>query len=206
LGFPCDEGSSIAEEETAISLAEDGVEVWMPDMLGGYMLPKSKSSIHSIPSDGLIKVVQEAVNTGKDVYLIASGSDTELILRVAAEWETGQTQEPDTASSVKGAVLMFPRLNKGSPQPGQEPQYVDVVGKTKMPLMVLEGARTPNRWGLAHLVSSMETNGSKVISKLIPEVRGYFFKRDDPNMPEEVVTSQLSGLVKASMFYIERAE
>ena len=51
LGFACDEGKSIAEEKTAISLAEDGIEVWMPDMLTGMMLPKVKSSISSIPTN-----------------------------------------------------------------------------------------------------------------------------------------------------------
>ena len=76
LGFACDEGQSVAEEATAMSLAEDGVEVWMPDMLGGYMLPKTRSSIYSIPSEGLYSVMERAMETGKKVFLIASGPDT----------------------------------------------------------------------------------------------------------------------------------
>ncbi|MGV6857981.1 MAG: hypothetical protein ACWA5X_03320 [bacterium] len=42
------------------------------------------------------------------------------------------------------------------------------------------------------------------MSKLIPDVRGYFFKREDANMPEEVVTSQLSGVIKASLYYLKK--
>ena len=53
LGFPCDEGKSIAEEKTAISLANDGIEVWMPDMLSGFMLPKVRSSLVQISTDTL---------------------------------------------------------------------------------------------------------------------------------------------------------
>jgi len=202
IGFACDQGSSVAEEKTAQALAMDGVEVWMPDMLSAYMLPKLRSSLHDIPTDGLMKIIQEANKTGKRVYLVASGPDTELILRVASEWEK-KHQEND--KKLAGAILMFPRLNKEKPEPGKPPEYQDAVGKTHLPLMVLEGERTPNRWGVGHLTNALKKSGSTVYAKLIPDVRGYFFKRDDPNVPENVVTSQLPGLIKASLFFLGRA-
>lgn len=201
LGFPCDEGRSLSEEATANSLAEDGIEVWMPDMLSAYMLPKVRSSLEQIPTEGLAHLVDEAAESGKDVYLIASGPDTELVLRAAAAWEA----EHPEGGRLKGAILLFPRLNAAEPEPGKAPEYVDVVGTTKLPILVLEGERTPNRWGIAHLTKALEQGGSPVYAKLIPDVRGYFFKREDANMPENVATSQLSGLIKASLFYLRSA-
>lgn len=200
LGFPCDEGKSLAEEKTAASLAEDGIEVWMPDMLSAYMLPNIRSSRAEIPTDSLMTLINEALKTGKKVYLIASGPDTELILRAASEWEARYKKTLD------GAVLLFPRLFKDKPVPGVIPEYVSVVGKTKLPLVLLEGERTPNRWGIKSLTSQLENGGSHVLSKLIPSVRGYFFKRDDANRSEEVVTSQLAGLIKVSLFYLEQMQ
>ncbi|TNF36834.1 MAG: hypothetical protein EP315_03660 [Gammaproteobacteria bacterium] len=197
LGFPCDEGKSVAEEKTAEALARDGVEVWMPDMLSAYMLPKVKSSIHKIPTEAIAELIEEAMATGKQVYLIASGSDTELVLRGAAYWE----QLPNKPR-LAGGILMFPRLFKSEPVPGQVPEYIDVVGKTRLPLMVLEGERTPNRWTVNQLTSALEQGGSTVYAKLIPSVRGDFFKRDDASNPEEVVTMQLDGLIKASLYYL----
>jgi hypothetical protein len=190
----------MAEEQTAQALAMDGIEVWMPDMLSAYMLPKLRSSLLEIPTNGLEKIIEEAKKTGKKVYLVASGPDTELILRVAQEWEKLHADSP-----LGGAVLMFPRLNKGKPEPGKPPVYQDAVGKTKLPIMVLEGGRTPNRWGIGHLTSALKKGGSTVYAKLIPDVRGYFFKREDPNMPESLVTSQMPGLIKASLFFLGRA-
>ena len=200
LGFPCDEGKSIAEEKTAQSLADDGVEVWMPDMLGGFMLPKVKSSLAEISTETITAIIAEAVKTGKKVYLIASGPDTELVLRAASEWEAGH-EEP-----VSGAILLFPRLFKDTPVPGETPEYVDAVGKTHLPIMLLEGGRTPNRWGLNSLSSELEKSGSEVTSKIIPKVRGYFFKRQDANRSEDVVTSQMAGLIKVSLFYLGENE
>lgn len=200
IGFACDQGSSVAEEKTARVLAKDGVEVWMPDMLTAYMLPKVRSSLSEIPTDGLIKIIEDAKKTGKKVYLVASGPDTELILRVAVEWE--KKHKGDTLA---GALLMFPRLNKQEPEPGKPPEYQDAVGKTQLPIMVLEGERTPNRWGVGHLTNTLKKSGSTVYAKLIPDVRGYFFKRKDPNVPEDLVTEQMSGLIKASLFFLGRA-
>ena len=213
LGFPCDEGRSIAEEKTAISLAEDGVEVWMPDMLSGFMLPKVRSSLAGISTDAITTVIDEATKTGKQVYLIASGPDTELVLRAASNWEA-HVNESDKDSKkdskkdsgkkqLAGAILMFPRLFKETPEPGKVPEYVDAVGTTRLPIMLLEGERTPNRWGINTLSQELQKSGSKVIAKLIPKVRGYFFKRQDTNRSEEVVTSQMAGLIKVSIFYLE---
>lgn len=200
LGFPCDEGKSIAEEKTAQSLSDDGIEVWMPDMLGGFMLPKVRSSLASIPTETITAIIAEALKTGKKVYLIASGPDTELILRAASEWEE-EGHDP-----VAGAILMFPRLFKDEPVPGEVPEYVDAVGKTRLPIMLLEGGRTPNRWGLNTLSHELHKSGSDVTSRVIPKVRGYFFKRQDANRSEDVVTSQMAGLIKVSLFYLGESE
>ncbi len=196
LGFPCDEGKSIAEEKTAKSLADDGIEVWMPDMLSGLMLPKVKSSLGAISTDALTVIIDEAIKTGKKVYLIASGPDTELVLRAAAHWEA------ENEETLAGAILMFPRLFKKTPVPGEMPEYVDAVGKTRLPIVLLEGGRTPNRWGINTLSHELQKSGSTVIAKVIPKVRGYFFKRQDTNRSEDVVTSQMAGLIKVSIFVL----
>lgn len=203
LGFPCDEGKSIAEEKVAASLAEDGVEVWMPDLLGSFMLPKVRSSLSNITTDALLTLIEEASKTGKKIYLIASGPDTELVLRGASSWEAIGGKNNDLLS---GAILMFPRLFKGTPEPGKIPEYIDVVGKTRLPIMLLEGGRTPNRWGISTLQQALEKSGSHVTAKVIPMVRGYFFKRQDANRSEDVVTSQLAGMIKVSLFYLKENE
>jgi len=204
LGFPCDEGKSIAEEKTAQSLAKDGIEVWMPDMLSGFMLPKVRSSLVDISTDTLVTLINEASKTGKRVFLIASGPDAELILRSASEWELKNSAENGSENqSLAGAILLFPRLFKETPVPGTAPEYVAAVGKTRLPIMLLEGERTPNRWGINALSQQLQKSGSKVTAKVIPSVRGYFFKREDANRSEDVVTSQMAGLIKVSLFYLE---
>ncbi len=202
LGFAFDEGQGKAEPKTAQELANDGIEVWMPDMLSSYMLPKTRSSVYKVLTEDLVYILEKVTESKKDVYLIASGPTTEVLLRLAHAWEE---KYPDNVR-LKGAILLFPRLNAGKPEPGHPPKYVASVGKTRIPLIVLEGERTPNRWGLRHLSKALKKGGSPVITKLVPGIRGYFYNREDPNRTEDVVTSQLSGLIKVSMFYLENAK
>ena len=198
LGFACDAGTGAQEMATAASLAQNGIEVWMPDFLSSYMLPKLKSSIGRIDSNSITHIINLAHKTGKKVYLIASGPETELLLRGASSWEAKNQQ------SLNGAVLLFPRLGRSAPEPGKEPEYKDAVGTTKLPLLVFEGERTPNRWGINHLKSALNIGGSVVYTRLIPDVRGYFFKREDASFPEKIVTTQLAGLIKASLYYLKK--
>ena len=200
LGFACDEGKSITEEKTATSLASDGIEVWMPDMLSAFMLPNTRSSLDEIPADALLAIIEAAVKTGKKVYLIASGPHARVVLRAAMQWEKSHK------TSLAGAVLIFPRLFKGEPDPGRAPKYVDSVGKTRLPIMLLEGGHTPNRWGIKTLSHALGEGGSKVMAKIIPDIRGHLFSSQDHNRTEDVVTSQMAGLIKVSLFYIKENE
>ncbi|MDT8282222.1 MAG: hypothetical protein RQ982_05340 [Gammaproteobacteria bacterium] len=200
LGFACDEGKSIIEEKTAASLAQDGVEVWMPDMLSAFMLPNVQSSLPQISTAALLAIIETAVETGKKVYLVASGPHTQLLLRSAGQWEA--SNKPPLA----GAILIFPRLIKGDPDPGKAPEYVDAVGTTRLPIILLEGGRTPNRWGVNTLSQALGKGGSKVVAKVIPEIRGHLFDSKDTNRTEDVVTSQMAGLIKVSLFYIKEYE
>ncbi len=203
LGFACDAGNGIQEERTASHLANDGIETWMPDMLSAYMLPNLPSSIKSISGDDVVKLIETAYKkTGKEVYLIAGGNAAAVALNGAAKWKEKypKSDDKDGNHGLGGIIMLFPRLNAKPPEPGKPPVYIDSVGKTDTPILILEGERTPNRWGLPLLKKKLEAGGSKVITTVIPAVRGYFYNREDSNLAEDVVSAQLAGLVKASLY------
>jgi hypothetical protein len=199
IGFPCDFGKSTNEEKTAQDLANDGYEVWMPDLLSAYMLSKVRSSYGNMQNEDLLYILEQAQKTGKDIYLLASGPDSQLLLKTLHAWE----QKYSTHTNIKGGILLFPRLVDGKPTPGVAPKYVSEVGTTRSPLMIIEGGRTPNRWGLQHLTQNLSKGGSNITTKIVPDIRGYFFNRKDPNRAEAIVTSQLNGLIKVSIFYLQ---
>ena len=206
LGFACDSGNGIREEKTAARLANDGIETWMPDMLSAYMLPNLPSSIKSISGNDIVKLIEHAYQkTGKEVYLIAGGNAAAVALNGAAKWKQKYTVKDSQTKNhgLGGIIMLFPRLNAKPPEPGKPPVYIDSVGKTDVPILILEGERTPNRWGLPLLKKKLEAGGSKVVTTVIPAVRGYFYTREDSNLAEDVVSAQLAGLIKASLYTLK---
>ncbi len=202
IGLPCDAGDGIAEMHTAAVMASDDLEVWMPDLINARFLPDLKSSVKQIPASDVARLIDFAIeSTGKRVYLISSGVGSSLLLRGLLEWEQQSSGDLD---SLGGVILMFPRLNAAPPEPGRDPQYIAAVGKTQTSIVVLEGEKTPNSWSLESLAERLRAGGSKVITSVIPGVRGYFYDREQPNRTENVVTSQMDGLVKASLIKLQK--
>lgn len=201
LGFACDEGTGHAEQYTAKLLADNSLEVWMPDLLGARFLPKLKSSLVEVPASDVVALIDAALErSDKKLYLIASGPGSAVLLRGLVAWES---QNPDRLKQINGVVLLFPRLAAQPPEPGKAPIYIDAVGKTRAPIAVLEGDKTPNKWALPALKKKLQAGGSLVTTALIPGVRGYFYERKEPNKSEDIVTRQLSGLIKASLIKLD---
>jgi len=201
LGFACDEGTGQAEMDAASLLSDTAMEIWMPDLLSAHFLPKLKSSLAEIPTEDIVSLIDAAIaSSDKQVYLISSGGASAVSLRGLLQWEQANA---DRLDELHGVILLYPRLNAKPPEPGQDPVYIEAVGRTKTAIAILEGAKTPNSWALPALKEKMQAGGSLVITALIPGVRGFFYERDKQSLPEDIATSQLAGLVRASVIKLD---
>lgn len=201
LGFPCDEGTGQAEMKTAELLSESDIEIWMPDLLSAHFLPNLNSALDEIPAQDVVTLIDAAlVQSNKRVYLISSGRCSSVLMRGLVEWEQ---QHDGDGKKLDGVILLYPRLTAGPPDLGKAPVYIDAVGKTKTPIAILEGGKTPNSWALADLQAKLEAGGGVVTTALIPGVRGFFYSRAKQSLPEDVVTTQLAGIVRASVIKLD---
>ncbi|MBS4099499.1 MAG: hypothetical protein KGZ83_22065 [Sulfuricella sp.] len=200
LWLACDEGHGTREARTAAKLAEKGIEVWLPDYLGGHFLPVAPSSMAQISGDevaALIDLAQE--NTGKRFFMISAGRGALPTLLGVHTW---QERHPDRPAPL-GVILFYPELYADTPEAGAEVQYHEVVGKTHVPIFVYQGERSPGRWWLGHLRDALSAGGSPVESEILPKVRGYFYVRQDPSPPEEALAQRLPELIRKAMTSIE---
>ena len=104
---------------------------------------------------------------------------------------------------VKAAILLYPRLNLLEPVPGNEPIYIEVIGKVKLPVVILEGERTPNRWGLPHLTAKFKESSIAVTYELLPKVRGYFYTRPKKTPAEKALSEKLHEIVLKQIIKFE---
>ncbi len=192
IWFACNQGEDSIEFATARKLIVQGYQVYFPDMLSAHFLSPLPSNVARVPAEEVAEVIRHIVKTtsAKQVYLVAAARAAVPVIRGLAD---RRLQQKD--SKLKGALLITPRINKKRPVPGTEPVYIDETGLSVHPLLVLEGERTPNRWGLPHLSAALSKSGSKVSTELIKGVRGYFYLRNDQNQAEAEMTDKLDVLI-----------
>jgi len=192
IWFACNQGEDSIEFETARKLIGRGYKIYFPDMLSAHFLSPLPSNVARVPAQEVVEVIKHIVKTtsAERIYLVAGARAAVPVIRGLANPDL---QQP--GSKLKGALLITPRILKKRPEPGSEPMYIDETGLSVHPLIVLEGERTPNRWGLPHLSAALAKSGSKVRTELIKGVRGYFYLRNDQNAAEVDMTRKLDVLI-----------
>jgi hypothetical protein len=202
LWLACDEGQGTREAQTAQVLAAEGIEVWLPDFLGAHFLPPGPSGIKQIPGEEVAALIELARPTGKRLYLVSAGAGALPVLSGARRWQDRHPDDPALA----GAILFYPELYAVTPAPGVEARYHPVVSHTRLPLFIYHSQRSPGRWWLEHLKVELRRGGSRVDSRILPGVRGYFYVRQDATAEEEAMAARLPELLREALKNLRSSE
>ncbi len=200
IWFACNQGDETAEVITARKLASQGYQFYFPDMLSAHFLSPTPSNIARVPTTEISTVIQHILNTtnSEKVYLIGGARAAVPVIKGLSD---KKLKSP--GSKLKGALLITPRINSKTPEPGAEPIYISEAGLSIHSILVLEGERTPNRWGLPHLVNTLSKSGSIVQSGLIKGVRGFFYLRTEKTPEEDKMTQNLDQLIDSNIKKLE---
>lgn len=192
IGFPCDQGTGIAETQGAEAMAARGVEVWMADLLGAHFLPIAPSSMRDLEGSGVRDLIALAHReTGKKIVLTSSGYGSLPTLRGAKLWHDA----PASTSRLKGIILFFPMLTDAPPEPGKPLEYPAIVHQTATPLYIFQPEQSPARFWLKRLVKTLEEGGATVHTELMLGIRPNFYQRPDASEAEMAATQRLPDMM-----------
>jgi hypothetical protein len=196
IWFACNQGDETAEFAAARQMVELGYQFYFPDMLSAHFLSPTPSNIARVPPEEIEAVVLQLLQdtSASRVFLIGGARAAVPVLKGLARDNIKAQRD-----KLRGALLITPRINQQRPEPGAEPVYIDAVGQSLHPIRVLEGERTPNRWGLPFLKQSLAKSGSPVTTDLIKGVRGFFYLRGDKTPEEADMTVQLPLIIHQNL-------
>jgi hypothetical protein len=195
LGFPCDQGMRDVELHLSESIASQGVDVWMADLLGSQFLPAQPSSMRGLTGEEVLTLIEDSYeHSGKQVYLITAGFGAIPVLRGAKAW-VDKYQGTDQEQALGGVILLYPELHASEPEPGVDLEYLPIADQTSVPVYILQPELTPARWWLDQLKAHLESGGAKVTIDILPKVRGYFFLRPNATAHEKTVSQVLPRIV-----------
>ncbi len=114
--------------------------------------------------------------TNKRITLLTRSYGAIPVLRAARQW---QLKNPETRNFyLNGAILYSPELYSKVPALGLEPEFVDIVGATNIPLMIFQGGKRGNRWQVEKLLARLQAGGADVYFRILKGVTGVFYSGD----------------------------
>jgi thiol-disulfide isomerase/thioredoxin len=166
-------------DQLAQALEAAGATVWRVDLLESLMLERTAEAIRNMDGDAVASLLEAAVKAvGSDaskqrpVVLVACDRMNVPLLKGLREWQL--RAKPADRGRVAGGVLFFPNLYRGTPVAGEEPEMMDIVAASNMPLLVMQPELGANRERLSRLLGKFHAAGSPAYAWLVPQVRDYY--------------------------------
>jgi len=192
--------------DTSIKLSNNGVEIWHVDLAESLFLPKSTTTMRQLDGKYLAGLVDYAhKKTKKKITLLTRSYGAIPVLRAMRKWQLKNKKLKTADFYLQGAILFSPELYSKVPELGLEPEFVNIVDATNMPLMIYQGEKRNNRWQVKNLLKRLEANESQVYFNLLKGVNGVFYSKD--NKPETL--SQLERMpkkLKSTIKLLEKTE
>ena len=192
--------------DTSVKLANNGVEIWHVDLAESLFLPKSTTTMRELDGKYLAGLVEYAhKKTKKKITLLTRSYGAIPDLRAMRKWQLKIKKTKPNNFYLQGAILFSPELYSKVPELGLEPEFVNIVDATNMPLMIYQGEKRNNRWQVKKLLKRLEANESQVYFNLLKGVNGIFYSKD--NRPSTL--RQLEGMpkkIKSTIRLLEKTE
>lgn len=185
-----------AVREVAHQLGQHGIEVWYADLLEAHFLPKTASSVYTIPGTDIVQLMEYArQSTNKKIYWYAESRATIPVLKGLRQWQLNTRDR----SKFGGVVLNSPYFYIETPDPGQDARLRPIVSVTNMPVFILQPQYSPRYWQLRETVPALESSGSDVFVQVLKNMRGRFHFRPDATDDEIRFTMHFGQLIAQSL-------
>jgi len=195
-------GETKRADSLATELANKGASVWQVDLLDGLMLERTAEAIRNMDGGPVASLLETAVSNGRrPIVLVASDRMAVPLLKGLREWQlrvrSGKAGKTADLRAVAGGVVFFPNLYRGTPVAGEDPELMEIVAATNMPLMIMQPALGSNRTRLPSLLKTLHAAGSSAYSWLVPEVRDYYLLQTEKPRSESL--QAMAGKVPAAV-------
>ena len=188
---PHEHGLQTIDRQLAASLAQQGIETWLVDLIEANFLANTASNMDRISGKEVVALIDAAVKTAKPVIVAASGRGAVPVLRGVRLWHLAHTDNQQLA----GVILLSPKLYTETPQPGMPGTFMPIATATNSPILILQPDKSPWFWKLNETIAALQTGGSEVYYQPLRGVRDRFYFRSDASEVEVTQSRSLADKI-----------
>ena len=201
LWLPSEYGILPAEKQWATQLGQSGFESWFVDLYEPLFLPPTPSAVDQVPTAWVARLIDKARAGGMPLIVVAENKAAQLAVR-------GWVAVQKTPQHDVGFIFINPNLYVNTPEPGAAARYWPETRAFNAPVFLFQAELSPWRWRVAELANQLETSGSDVYLKLLPQVRDRFYFRPDAMADEQALGRafpiQIERAISALRFYLAK--
>ena len=172
---PHELGMQNIDKQLADSLAQQGIETWLVDLIEANFLANTASNMDRVTGKEIVALIDAALAKGKPVVVAASGRGAIPILRGVRLWQLAHPGNTQLA----GVVLLSPKLYIETPDPGIQGTFMPITTATNIPIIILQPNKSPWYWKLKETIAALQRGGSEVFFWPLQNVRDRFYFRTD---------------------------
>ena len=164
-----------AHRSLAKMLADQGIEVWLSNIVESLFLPQGTNSLKQLDGKYVADIIEFAhKTTGKNIIVAGDSYAALTALRGAHQWQQRKQSKP----YLIGAILFTPHTYAYIPPLGLLPKYMPIVSATNIPIMIYQAANSGIINQFERLVEKLQQHGNPVYTKLTPKVMSLFYEEE----------------------------
>lgn len=196
--MPSTHGLTSGLQNLVKDINSKNTEVWIADPYSSFFLPTVESSLKKIPINAYVSIIQKAIQTKKNIYLLSNDKANSVLLKSAYKWQSNSTE------SLKGVILISPNLYKVTPSAGNDGEFLGIVSATNLPITLFIPEKSTLALRVKSITSRFNSGGSDVDVKILDDVRDRFFFRDDALNSEKNLSKIFAFNIVQSMKHMKK--
>lgn len=159
----------------ARKLAEQGIEVWLTNLMDSLFLPVGVKSIKELSGNYAADMMEYAhKQSGKKIIVAGDSYASVIALRGAHTWQ----EKARTEAYFIGAVLFTPYTYASIPELGKLPDYLPIVSATNIPLMIYQAQNSAIIGQYETLTQRLQQHGNPVYTRFMPGIMSLFYLQE----------------------------
>ncbi len=198
IWLPSERGVSHHTTGTANAIADIGIDVWMVDLHGSYLLPPGRYSLNQFSPGDILKLIEEAeLQKYQQVYFASASRGAELALKSIYLYSR---LNPDN-ELLKGSILFYPNLFKPVTTMGQSAEFTEASANSHLPIYLMQAEYSTKFHFTESTRRRLESGGSRVFTHLLANVEAGFISRPIDDLSAEGIAARkrLPGIMKSAV-------